>query len=187
MNYSPRKIRTLSRVLKLLFFITALALPVIVAGAWITNGYPFLKPLVYCSPFPEISGISIKPFTEIPAHTKLIGFLISLIPVAFQTTALLLLVRLFGLFERFEFFSQKSVICIQRLGWCLLIGQLVYPLYLGLLTLALTISNPPGERTISVAFGMEQLHLVIIATIIILVSWVMNEGRKLQDEQAATI
>lgn len=187
MKDATLKIRTLSRILKIAFLFAAFSLPIITAGAWITDGYPFLKPIIEWTIVPEIAGPIIKPLSEMASSTKFIGFLISLIPVAFQTVALALLVRLFGLFERFEFFSQESVTCIRKLGFCLLIGQLVYPFYIALITLALTINNAPGERYISAAFGTEQMNLVVIATIIILISWVMNEGRKLQEEQAATI
>ena len=187
MKDSTKKIRTLSSVLKIVFLFAAFSLPIITAGAWITDGYPFLNPVIHWSIIPEITSAVIKPLAEMAASTKFVGFLISLIPVAFQTAALALLVKLFGLFERFEFFSQECVTCIRKLGFCLLIGQLVYPFYIALLTLALTINNAPGERNISVAFGTEQMNLVVIATIIILVSWIMNEGRKLQEEQAATI
>ncbi len=187
MKDSAKNIRLLSRILKCLFLSAAFALPIITAGAWISDGYSFLKPWVEWSIYPEISQATIKPLSEMAASTKLLGFLASLIPVAFQTVALALLAKLFGLYERLEFFSKESVTCIRKLGFCLLIGQLVYPFYLALLSLALTISNPPGQRMISAAFGTEQLNLVVIATIIILISWVMNEGRKLQEEQAATI
>ena len=38
-----------------------------------------------------------------------------------------------------------------------------------------------------VSFGLTQMGLLAIGLAILLVSWVMEEGRKIHDEQAATV
>ena len=190
MNDSATKIRRLSKILKIIFAIAACGAPVLTAGIWVSDGFPFLKPWFDMTQYPEMlrSGPAlIKPYAELTATTKLLGFLISLIPTTFFTFAFFLLHRLFGLFEKLNFFSQESVLCIRKIGFCLLIGQLVFPFYIGLLSLALSFGNTPGSRFISLGFGTEQMTLTIVALIIILVSWIMNEGRKLQEEHAATV
>ncbi len=184
---NEKKIETLSRILKVLFLGLACALPIVNAGGWITDGYMFLQPWIHWEVLPQLSEASIPAFGQLSVQAKLLGFLISLIPVGFKTAALLFLMKLFGLFEKREFFSKESVLYIRKLGFCLLFGQLVYPFYMGMMTLALTMNNPPGMRNITVGFEGEQASLTIVALIVILVSWIMNEGRKLQEESEATI
>jgi len=177
----------MSRVLKILFIIAAIGLPLLDAGFWITNGYPFLEPCIAWQAIPSIESAHIPPLARMDSTIKLLGFLISLIPTTFNSYAFLLLARLFAKFERMEFFSQSSVKCIHNIGFCLLLNQLIYPVYIGMMSLALTFTNPPGMRNISIAFGSPQLHLTVIALAILLVSWVMEEGRKIHDEHTATI
>lgn len=181
------KITILSRVLKIVFFIAACLLPVIEAGYWITEGYPFLKPWIEWDIWPKINNLPIKPISEISPLIKFFGFLITLIPTAFNIGAFIFLAKLFSSFEKLQIFSEQSVKCLRKLGFCILLNQLVYPVYEALLSLNLTITNPPGQRMITVGFGTHQLNLLVIGACIILISWVMEEGRKLHEDQAGTI
>ncbi|HEY2811656.1 MAG TPA: DUF2975 domain-containing protein [Rhabdochlamydiaceae bacterium] len=187
MKHSTHKIQRLSRIFKIVFLICAFALPVIDAGFWITNGYPFLKPWMRWDPFYHFDNLPIKPLPEMDVLIKFFGFLISLLPASLNICAFILLAKLFHCYEQLEIFSRSTVLILRKLGICILLNQLLFPFYVAIFSLALTITNPPGFRNISVAFGPEQVNLLIIGSLIILVSWIMDEGRKLQEEQASTI
>lgn len=187
MKSSKRKIQNLSRILKIVVFTAACLLPVFNAGYWITNGYPFLKPMFEWDIVPKFFHVPVKPLAEMDGITKFWGFLTTLIPTAINMLALLFFAKLFDLFQQFEIFSEKSIQCIRRAGFCLILNQAIYPIYCGLISLILTFSNRPGERTITISVGLEQLNLLLIGAMIILVSWIMDEARKLQEEQLATI
>jgi len=180
------KIFKLSRFLKTASLAIVFALPLFTAGWWITNGYTFMGDFASClQPFPSMKGM--KPVAELSAFLKLCGFFTTMIPTAFNMLTFFFLARLFKLYETFEFFSFRCVRCIRNLGITILTCQIVYPFYFALLSLALTISNPPGERMIAVSLGSEQIYLMIVAGAIILASWIMDEGRKLQEEQESVI
>ncbi|NGX60159.1 MAG: hypothetical protein KR126chlam3_01325 [Chlamydiae bacterium] len=174
-----------SNILKWIFLVAAILLPVANAGFWITNGYPILEKFTDPNFIPKIPGM--KPLFELSAMTKFFGFLVSLLPTAIDMAALLLLAKLFAIFEKLDFFSQKSVQTIKKIGGCILLNQAFYPVYMAILSITLTWENPTGQRMLSIALGSKQIALFVVGLSILLVSYVMDEGRKLQEEQASTI
>lgn len=181
-----KKIRGLSKVLRYVAVLALFLLPIGNAGYWITNGYPFLGNVEW-NMVPKITDVPIPALSDMSSEMKFFGFLVNLIPNAFAMLALFYLAKLFRLYEELEVFSAKSVKCIRHLGYVLLIGQLAHPIYYGLITLTVTIANPPGKRMISLALGTEEIKLMAIAAFVILISWIMDIGRKLQEEQEATV
>jgi hypothetical protein len=96
--------------------------------------------------------------------------------------------KVFHLFEQLQFFTQKSVRTLRNIGLVLFINSIIHAtIYSGLMSLVLTISNPPGHRHIMISFGTDELTLIVISTILLLLSWIMKEGSKLQEEHEATV
>lgn len=52
-----------------------------------------------------------------------------------------------------------------------------------LLGVALTLHHPPGQRILVVGVGSPDLTILLIGSILAIISWVMDEGRKLQEDQ----
>ena len=50
-----------------------------------------------------------------------------------------------------------------------------------------TLSNPPGHRYISLNFGTPNLEVLFWGMLVIVISWIMAEGYKLQKDQDLTI
>lgn len=181
------KIKRVSRILRFLTILYLCFAPISTAIFWICNGEP-IHPMLNINIWPEglIADELLKPIAQLSLSTKILAFLVSLIPNVFSVLALYYLARLFHCFESLEFFSQNTVNALRKIGFSLLAGQLIYPFYTALLSLTLTISNPPGERLIASAFGTTEFNWTAMSIVIILASWIMDEGRKLQEEQAAT-
>lgn len=53
--------------------------------------------------------------------------------------------------------------------------------------LAATINNPPGQRLISIGFGTTTLETLFCGIVIIVISWVMLEASKLDEDQKLTV
>ena len=66
-------------------------------------------------------------------------------------------------------------------------GLVTEPLAHTLETLAETIHNPPGERILSFRFASSNIEAIFFGACIILISWIMIEGLKLQEDQSVTI
>ena len=132
-------------------------------------------------------GIQNKIINPLPGSTKLLGFLISLIPVTVSEIILFLLIRLFRHYEKNEIFNLKSVNYIKKIGRTLLVGCMLAPIHEVLLSAALTWHNPVGQRVAVISMSSSSVVIILTSLMIILISWIMSEACQLKDEQQLTI
>ena len=97
------------------------------------------------------------------------------------------LVRLFGLFSIGQIFTADTVRYIRNLGWTMAAGVVATPVHEALLSLVLTMHNPPGQHILSLSTESADLGELLTAGVIILVSWIMDEGRKLREADELTV
>src|SRR3990167_8519691 len=84
------------------------------------------------------------------------------------------LFQLFGLYKQAEIFSLKNVNYIKKIGYTLLIGQLLDPFYQALMTVNLTWSIHP--KILAIGFSGTNIGIILMALLVILISWIMAEG-----------
>jgi hypothetical protein len=111
----------------------------------------------------------------------------SMLPVGALCYGFVCLRRLFGLYMEGRIFSPANVACYRRLGRSLLFWAAAQFLDGPLLTLALTSANPPGQHMITIGVGSGELTALFLGGVVLLVSWVMDEGRRLEEDQLLTI
>lgn len=104
-----------------------------------------------------------------------------------QLATLLLLIFLFRNFQRMALFTLENVVMIKRIGYLILAGQIIHPFYEAIISAVLTWHNPAGKRLSEISFSTTNLSIIIIAFFMILISWIMAEGYKLQEEQKYVI
>jgi hypothetical protein len=119
--------------------------------------------------------------------TRSLAFLVSLIPMSVAIYGLITLKELFKLYEDTIYFSVKNVKCFAHLGYTLIAWVFTNMIFVTLISLVISFNNPPGERMVVVGFEISDMATLIIGTLIVLVSWVMNEASKLEDEQTYTV
>jgi|SRR5579885_525890 hypothetical protein len=124
---------------------------------------------------------------KLDLNTKIAGFVVTMIPTMIKLMVLYFLIKLFGLYERLEFFSANNVRYIRNAGYALLLEQIIRPFSDFILGFILTSGNPPGFRYATMIITGTNLGLMLTALVIILISWIMTEGAKLHDEQQLTI
>ncbi len=101
---------------------------------------------------------------------------------------LFVLKSIFKNYEKGNIFSTENAHSFKQLGWLFLVQACIAkPLSDMLFVGAATLSNPPGHRYISFGFGTPNLESVFCGVMMIVISWVMLEASKLQDEQSFTI
>lgn len=185
MENEMNKIQRVSLFFRVLFQITFVVIPIALVIAWIKAPDPLFS-------FHGIDALMI-PTKEYPVMhvlsltTRLLGFMISLIPYGIELIILYFLIKLFGLYERGEIFSVSNVKYIRNIGYTLVIGQLLHPIYEGCMGVILTIGNPAGHRFASVTVDGTNIGVLLGALMVILISWIMAEGCKLREEQQLTI
>ncbi len=179
------KIRKTSAIFRWAFVIFLVLAPLMHIVSWIhpggtdvSGGFGF-----FMNALPK--GIKIMHPLDFP--TKFYGMLVGAIPLVLIECVLYFLIRLFQLYEQGVIFSIQNVKYFKKIGYCLMTYQLIDIICSGLLSLILTMGNPPGFRTITVNFSGTNLTVLLTAFMIILISWIMMEGCRLHEEQSLTI
>jgi len=110
-----------------------------------------------------------------------------MIPTGMIMSILYLLYRLFKKYSQGEIFDGRNVVRIKNIGYFILAYNLSSPLYEGLVTYALTYQNEVGHKMIRMGLSGMNLFSIAIAVMIIIIAWIMDEGRKLKENEAYTI
>ena len=180
------KIRKISRFFRWLFTAIFIALPVIHGLLWFFAPIPKFD-FMHLGFVMDLIPKGVQVMTALSPLTRLYAFLVDLIPLIILEFLFYSLIRLFKLYEQGDIFSTRNVVCIKNIGASLLIFQIIQVICNGLLSMVLTWNNPPGFRVITVTLSGLNVSMMLMALLIILISWVMMEGCRLRNEQQLTI
>lgn len=182
------KIKKVSLFFRVLFQITFIFIPLLLILFWINAPQPVGLPQFGfgVSFIPEQAG-SFQILHVLSPMTKLMGLLICFIPIGVYEFILYFLIRLFRLYSRGEIFSLLSVSYIKKVGYTLLIGQALEPLYQALQTANLSWGNGHGHRVIAISVSGTNIGIILFALLTILIAWIMTEACKLREEQQLTV
>ena len=135
---------------------------------------------------PEFRALPLYPETITPSM-QICGFLISMISVGILLYGLSRLHRLFRLFEEGEMFSLAAVSHLRSFSLSILVSAIASPIVGGLLSMLLTLNNPPGERALSLSFGSGELQTAFVGGVFLTVAHILCEGRRIADENAQIV
>lgn len=177
------RIRKISRFCQICFLIIFCLLPVSVTLFWI-----FINELHAAYGYVVFLNASkkIELFTNWPItlNMKVVGLIGELIYVCVLMAIFYFLTKLFGLYSRGHIFTRENVRYIRLIGYAFIWKPiLTLPTY-WILSYAMYMNNPVSIKTTYSYFDSND---ILIGLIIIIVSWVMDEGRKLQEEQSLII
>ncbi len=189
------KIQKISSYLLVVFNILIVMIPLLLTMQWIfislkTTEVPdvinFFGMLEKTIQTPEgyvnLSNVSWTPLL------KLLGFCADLIGALPFLISLFFLKKLFVHYRNSEIFNKRNALIYRKLGVLYLIDALfIKSLSQTLMILAVTMTNPPGSRYLSISFGTPNLSSLFYVVLVIIVSWVMLEANKLHDEHKFTI
>lgn len=113
--------------------------------------------------------------------------LVDMIPTACVMMSFYYLVKLFQLYAKNIVFSYENVKYIRKIGIMLFLQVVATMLIQPVLSLILTLDAAKGGHVIALGLGSDEITNLVIAGIVILISWVMEEGRKLEEEQTLTV
>jgi hypothetical protein len=97
------------------------------------------------------------------------------------------LIQLFKLYANRSIFTPKHVTYFRRLGYVLLVWTFSGILYHTVLSMIFSLAMSPRFLTVSLGFSSMDLTALVIGGIVVMISWIMEEGRKLHDEQTLFI
>jgi hypothetical protein len=168
------RIKIFSRIAMLLVIGFLLSTLWFLLRVWFLHGTPLL--------FDKFNASSARTSHQYPLF--LCSGILSLITPLILCIWYWKLAQLFHFFERGLILAVKTIRCIKFLGvLCMINGLLIN-------TLHVLLQDQPPQRmdffSFSFGWGIDFGPLVA-GTIIVLVAWIMDEGRKMQEEQELTV
>ena len=180
----PRKenrerIQRASRRLRYLLLAAIWLMPVINAIFWLNiNRMPDLV---------LKKAIPIAVTMPMPLSSIVLSFLVTMLPTGVSMVGAYYLQRLFLLYEQDQIFCLANVFCFKKLSKVLIWAFFANIVGRSLLSVAVSLPNPPGQRILTVELSSSDLTILLLGGILAVISWVMEEGRKLQEEQDLTV
>ena len=186
-------IQKVSSYLLWVFNIMLIMIPLLAISYWgliewapfkqfIAQGLIIDKPIETPEGLVNISNLKLTPLSR---GIGIFGSLFCSVPLFL---GIVILKRLFQNYKKGNIFSFENVQNYKYLGWLLFLDALfVKPISNMMMVLAATLSNPTGHRYISVSFGTPNLEDLFWGVLVIVISWVMAEGYKLQEDQSLTV
>ena len=173
------KIRGMSRKLRKLFQVCFYLSPAIPISYWLFYNH---LPTIMQEGVIEAGG---SAFLEV--NSRVIGFAGEMPSIVVMLLALNSLKTLFSLYERGICFEAENVKQFRLLGKLALWGVFADVVNETVTILAATINNPPGQKILAICISRDHGKLMLVACIIMLIGMVMDEGRKIKDENQLTV
>jgi hypothetical protein len=172
-----QRIKIASRWIKKICSVLIFCLPLSLAFFWIfVNNFLEIRPLPFVNYVPDhLTGL-----------TRFLSFLAEMIPLSVVVYGLLRLRELFRLYENEMIFTEKNVSCFRRLAWALIVWVECDVIKTALLSLVLTMDSPVGHIGM-LKITTPHLACILVGIVILIIAWVMDEARKIQEDQTLFI
>lgn len=175
-------IKKRGRIFKYVFIVMFASAPVLPVLSWMFyNDLPEAMRLQMAGNFPVAGTFCLALNQRILASAA--GFLVSLITMA----GLFYLIRLFSLYEKGIIFSSANVEYYRKLGYIIIISMFAGIIHNSAMSVILSLQNPPGNRIITLSLSSSEIAIGIIGMIVVLISWIMDAGREMKEEQEYTV
>ena len=181
-----QKIQTYSRCIRFILLALIVLAPVATLYFWLTvqSQNDFLTSMGIIQ-----LGFDITNFTQQPLtlSTRLWAFSASMLPCGILIYAFHILAKLFRSYERADVFTLDTTKYFQQLGRIFFFWAIGNVIYSGLISVALSFNNPPGERILAISFVGLDVMAIFCGFIVLTIAWVMKEAQRLADEHQHTI
>ena len=177
---STVRVRRVSRVLAVLSTIGVVGIPVLAALLWTMIHLDGLMATI-----PAATGVT--PAETISGPARVIGFIGTMLPAAAVMIGLLYLRRLFNAYAAGEFFTTRNAARICGFAWSVIAMGLLRPVSGMLASVAVTLDNPPGQRSLAIGLGSPEVNILFVGGVVLVIGWVMREAARLADENAAFV
>lgn len=179
MSESRNKIKVWSRRLRLVLGVVFWMIPLVTLAFWAFVDVLPPEAVRTALPYPAQQAL--------PLSAKAMGFVVSLLPAGASMYGVRVLMRLFRLYEQGQIFTAANVRCFGNLAKALFLWFGASVLSTPLLSMALTLHYPPGQRSITLSLGSPDLTALFLGLALRVAAWVMAEAQELQEEQELTV
>lgn len=172
---NKERITLASRKLRRICIVLVFLLPLICALYWC-----FFNQVRH---LPNMMNFPVPVAEDLPTKSRILGFFIDLLPLSVFVYALQTLSKLFHLYENGIIFTQANVDCFNRLGKAMIAWMVCHFLNNSLISIALTLHHPPGQRVFTIGIEGADFGALFVGGVILTVTWVMDEARKIKEDQ----
>ena len=109
------------------------------------------------------------------------------LPLAILFFALWQGAALFGDFSKGAVFTTQVSCRLRRMGMALAMLTPAQIVVLALATVILTLSNPPGQRQLSIGISSDQVILLLVGVLLLVIGWVMGEVARMAEEHSQIV
>ena len=117
----------------------------------------------------------------------LAGIALTALPMLALVIALKYLSQLMQEFAQGRYFSLPAIDNLYRFSTWLLASTVLKIVIVPFLSVALTINNPVGERSLVVSIEGDNLYVALIAVVFFVITRILQEGRRIDMENAEFI
>jgi len=136
----------------------------------------------------KVTGLSTVGSNLFPSlKLKLLAMMVEGVSVALLLIGCIYFFKLLDFYSKGEFFSKNVLGYYRKILWTAFLWTLYGPIKLTILSILTTINNPPGQRTLSVILGSEDLLHILIVGSLLVINLLMQEAFKLKQEQDLTV
>jgi hypothetical protein len=170
------KIKKVSKLFNLLFTGLLIILPIYYILYWL-----FINSLSE-----SLINVNIEPVPEcsntLSVNLQIIGFISSLLPLSALIYGIIHVKKLFSFYQEGITFSLEQVILFKKVSKALALWIVFSIIYESIKSIIFSWDNPVGERILEIGFNGNQIGIVIISIVILVIAWIMDEGRILSEE-----
>ncbi len=180
---TPKSLDRIQRVSGVLHTLLTLLLP----------GLPLLAGLGWALAPDETISSGFGMFMEMSEGETLTqldraaGFIASLVPLSLVLYGVWHLRGLFALYARGEILGVANAARLRALAMTLILWLPMQFIGDALISLALSIDNPPGERFVALSLSSDDFAITLIGAVALVISWVMVEAARAAEDNASII
>lgn len=176
-------VRRLGALCAAVCLILAIALPAVTAGYWGLAADETIASRL--DPAGTASGLHLS--AGLLPWQRVLGALLSLLPVAALAAGLLDARRCLRIFATGAFFRPEAAVAMSGFARGMFLAALGGLLLPTVLSLALTAANPPGQRALIVAVSSDQVLGMLLAGILWVIAGTMAQAAVLAEEYAQVV
>jgi Protein of unknown function (DUF2975) len=125
-----------------------------------------------------LGGVSVA----LDGWNRLIGFTVCMLPTAVLGYLLYQAFELFDGYRRGNVFTDAAPVHLRRIGSSMLALAVLRPVTTTLLGVVLTLSNPPGQRIVSIGVSIDDYMIAAFGGLVLAIGHVMVEAKRLADD-----
>jgi hypothetical protein len=173
------RIKRLGGILKIVSIIGIFTIPWVKPLAWMFYNQ---LPIFLRADFGKAAPVFL------PLSSKILGICISLPSSAIIFLMILNMTKLFSLYAHGKVLEQENAVCIRNTGLFLMVSTF-YTIIIDnpLRTVALTLMNGPGHRSLSFGFGSGDFIALFVAGFLFITAFVAAEAHRINKDAELTI